>query len=583
MTKPNNEFTERVSLSTEETNQLENRLVNNELTKKDIEILLSLLSFSAWVQERLSRAKLTIKRLNTLFGFKNESKKKNKNKKNSEKSNDSSNGSSDNTNAEENTEAANDAETSSQDKPENKLPVNWDASKNHGRYAASEYPGCQDIDVPMDDEHLKQSLCPECAACDTEAKVVPLPPKMIVQLESHPLVSGRRYCLEQSRCLLCLTYFKATLPEEAQGKKKYSPNCTSAIAIHHYYAGLPFKRIEMLQAAQGIPLADATQYDLMSRFYHSVAQPVMTELEKYAAEGSSLFFDDSSHRILEQIALNKSACSPGDKRSIHATAILSIYEGRRIYLFKTNTLPAGKQLRELLETRQSNDQFLTMSDASAQNFPELKASLLSRWIISLCLTHGRRRFVELMDEAHIDHDIVFVLDCFSQVYQHDEHCKNENLDLRARLEYHQKNSGPLMEALRIWMNNLLLYKRVEPNSSLGEALAYMLKRWEWLTQFLRTPGAALDNNLCEQAVKLVIRYRKNSLFYRTFQGANIGDAIMSLLHTAAHNNVNIFNYFNELQAHAVLVNESPASWLPWNYQETIQCLVQRQPKKINSG
>ena len=65
--------------------------------------------------------------------------------------------------------------------------------------------------------------------------------------------------------------------------------------------------------------------------------------------------------------------------------------------------------------------------------------------------------------------------------------------------------------------------RVEPNSGPGAAIAYMTKRWDRFTLFLRQPGAPLDNNLCERALKKAILHRKNSLFYKTQNGARVGD------------------------------------------------------------
>jgi hypothetical protein len=44
-------------------------------------------------------------------------------------------------------------------------------------------------------------------------------------------------------------------------------------------------------------------------------------------------------------------------------------------------------------------------------------------------------------------------------------------------------------------------RRVEPNSALGGAISHLLKRWEKLTLFLRVPGAPLDNNVCQRALK----------------------------------------------------------------------------------
>jgi transposase len=70
-----------------------------------------------------------------------------------------------------------------------------------------------------------------------------------------------------------------------------------------------------------------------------------------------------------------------------------------------------------------------------------------------------------------------------------------------------------MDALKTWLDRQLDERLVEPNSSLGKAIVYMQTHWETLTRFLSVPGAPLDNNLAERALKLFIRQRKNSLFY----------------------------------------------------------------------
>jgi len=65
-----------------------------------------------------------------------------------------------------------------------------------------------------------------------------------------------------------------------------------------------------------------------------------------------------------------------------------------------------------------------------------------------------------------------------------------------------------MDELKRWLTEQIEQHRVEPNSSLGEAISYMLKHWNELTLFLRQPGAPLDNNVCERALKKVILHRK---------------------------------------------------------------------------
>ena len=112
-------------------------------------------------------------------------------------------------------------------------------------------------------------------------------------------------------------------------------------------------------------------------------------------------------------------------------------------------------------------------------------------------------------------------------------------------------------------------KHVEPNSGLGKAITYLLKHWDALTLFLRRPGAPLDNNIVERALKKAILHRKNALFYRTQNGARVGDLFMALIHTCELCGANPFEYLTELQRHAAELATNPGKWLPWTYRETL--------------
>ncbi|MBU0653375.1 MAG: transposase, partial [Proteobacteria bacterium] len=147
--------------------------------------------------------------------------------------------------------------------------------------------------------------------------------------------------------------------------------------------------------------------------------------------------------------------------------------------------------------------------------------------------------------------------------------KDQNLSPQERLILHQRESGPVMKDLKAWFSEQLDQKKTEPNSGLGKAIAYMLKHLEPLTLFLRVPGAPLDNNICERALKKAILNRKNSLFYKTEHGAFIGDMFMSLIHTCNLGHVNPFDYLTALQKHTSEVFKNPGNWMPWNYQASL--------------
>src|ERR1039458_6548593 len=93
------------------------------------------------------------------------------------------------------------------------------------------------------------------------------------------------------------------------------------------------------------------------------------------------------------------------------------------------------------------------------------------------------------------------------------------------------------------------------------------------TLFLRQAGAPLDNNLVERALKKAILHRKNSLFYKTRKGAQMGDLFMSMIHTCELNGVNAFDYLTELQRHAKQLKQNPPGWMPWNYRDALARLA----------
>ncbi len=156
-----------------------------------------------------------------------------------------------------------------------------------------------------------------------------------------------------------------------------------------------------------------------------------------------------------------------------------------------------------------------MCDALSRNLPgELET------IVANCLAHGRRQFVDVV--AYFPEACEYVLDALKVVYHNDALAQERNLSPEERLAFHQAESGPTMQTLHAWLGRQLDERLVEPNSSLGKAIGYMLRHWPELTLFLRQAGAPLDNNLCERALKKAILHRKNSLFFKTENALALG-------------------------------------------------------------
>jgi hypothetical protein len=174
----------------------------------------------------------------------------------------------------------------------------------------------------------------------------------------------------------------------------------------------------------------------------------------------------------------------------------------------------------------------------------------------------------------------YVLEMLGQVYGHDAEARKQRLTPEQRLQFHQQHSGPIMEQLHRWLEAQLAQKKTEPNSGLGKAITYLLRHWHPLTAFLRIAGSPLDNNIVERALKRAVVHRKNALFYRTLNGAQVGDLFMTLIHTCQLSGANSFDYLTELQRHARELATHPADWMPWNYRETLAQAMPISPSTL---
>jgi len=372
--------------------------------------------------------------------------------------------------------------------------------------------------------------------------------------------------LEKLRCNLCGKVFTAAAPEGI-GEEKYNAKAASMIALLKYGSGLPFNRLGGLQGSLGIPLPPSTQWEIVEGLATRL-DPVYRELIRQAAQGDILHNDDTSMKILERMGKRREKWEHDSEEDaartgVFTSGIVSTAQDSRIALFFTGQRHAGENLADVLAKRAEElGPPIQMCDALSRNTSPVFES-----IVANCLAHGRRKFIDVVESFPTE--CRHVLKTLGQVYKNDAETKKQHMSPEQRLRFHQAESRPLLDELQRWMKDQVDERRVEPNSGLGQAIAYMQNHWEKLTQFLRTPGAPLDNNLCERALKKVILHRKNSMFYKTDHGARVGDLFMSLIYTCQLSDASAFEYLTALQEHIADVTREPAAWMPWNYREAV--------------
>lgn len=426
-----------------------------------------------------------------------------------------------------------------------------EGKKGHGRNGASAYVGAEKLRVNHEELKVKD-LCPGCRKGKLYETTAP---GVLLRVVGSAPIQAKVYELQKLRCNLCGEVFTAK-PPEGVGEHKYDPSAGAMVALLKYGTGLPFNRLESLQGDLGIPLPASTQWEIVEKVADHI-YPAYDELVRQAAQGELFFNDDTTMKILSLI--NAQAEGDPPRKAVFTSAILANHEGHRISLFFTGRKHAGENMADLLQKRASGrDPPIQMCDALSRNVPQG-----FRIVLANCLVHARRNFIDAM--AGFPQKCQHVLEALGKVYHHDATCKEEGMEPAERLRYHQAHSAPIMKELKGWLQDQLEKKEVEPNSPMGKAVAYMLKHWTPLTQFLRVPKAPLDNNLCEQALKKAILHRKNANFFKTEHGAYVGDLFMSLIHTCKLNGVNPFLYLTMLQKHKSRLFKKPQNYMPWNY------------------
>jgi len=435
------------------------------------------------------------------------------------------------------------------------LHAEAERASGHGRNGAAAYRGAKKIAIT----HAKLAHGDRCPDCERGNVYAQKEPKALVRIVGQAPLAATVYELERLRCNACGQVFTAEEPEGV-GPDKYDETAAAMIAQLKYGSGIPFYRLESLEHQLGIPLPAATQWEIVEEAAEAI-KPAHEQLIRQAAHGRVLHNDDTGMRVLRMER------EPSDERTgVFTSGIVSAGEGHNIALYFTGRQHAGENLADVLAERAAGlPAAIQMCDALSRNVPKLNAG--AQILLANCMAHGRRQFVDVA--PNFPDECRYVLEMLGRVYGVDAEAREHRLTPQQRLELHRQRSAPVMEELHAWLERQFAQHRTEPNSGLGKAITYLLRHWRPLTLFLREAGAPLDNNIVERALKRAVLHRKNALFYRTLNGAAVGDLFMSLIHTCQLCDANSFEYLIELHRHARELAANAAEWMPWSYRDAL--------------
>jgi nucleotide-binding universal stress UspA family protein len=129
-----------------------------------------------------------------------------------------------------------------------------------------------------------------------------------------------------------------------------------------------------------------------------------------------------------------------------------------------------------------------------------------------CWAHARRKFVEAEKTSPaLAHEAVARIRALYAV----EH-EAKDLDPSARAALRRQQAGPLLEALKRWLDRE--QAQAVPRTPVAEALQYALNQWAALNVYVHDGELAIDNNAAERAIKPFAIGRKNWMFFGSDRG-----------------------------------------------------------------
>jgi hypothetical protein len=421
-----------------------------------------------------------------------------------------------------------------------------------------------------------------CSLCGV-GRVFRYRDKLIIRVVGQPIFTAEGHHFQQGRCRLCGAIFRAEGSQQilragvGTSYILYDWSACAMLIVMHYFAGGPFKRLEALHQGWGVPLPDSNQWRIVDESDDLLA-PLYRAMEKHAIQNArSLSYDDTGSMIIEirrQIqqeirALALLGESTKQLRTgINATAVYIETQQANVVLFFTGRHHAGEIIDRILEHRRAGTQKLVaITDAASKNFCHDHTDELEE---AVCHAHCYLKFRAVKDQFPAEYAVAG--EVYKEVFNNDDKAKALGLPPEQRMLFHRQHSKPQMARLWQMCKEKTDGNLVEPNSLLWEPLSFVINQWPRLTKFYEVPGVPLHSNLVEQTLIIPVRYLAGSFAYKTQNGADVGDRLMSLIATANANGIEPVAYLTECLRNHEQLAKRPDSYLPWVYRDRLQQL-----------
>lgn len=331
-------------------------------------------------------------------------------------------------------------------------------------------------------------------------------------------------------------------PERVLDKSLLGPGFLAQIVFDRFGNHMPYARLEKKYASEGLDLARSVLCSSSMR----CAELLRPVFDAHVAEVLESL-ETSVLQVDDTYGTQRNGQQPG-RKTIHVWAWRDQHAG---VFYKATEFRNRGSPREVLGNRHGRLQ----SDGH-DCYDGLDSDLITRFG---CWAHLRRFFEEAkrLGDRAADKPLEWI----GKLFHIERHAKqgidNRMLTDEELVQLRQRESAPIVVAIKAWMEEAQMEPPSLPKSPLMEGVRYGLNQWPTLERFLDDGRVReISNNGCERALRAVVVGRKNWLFFGSEEGTEASLILLSLVQSCREHGISPLLYLRDVLR---AVSSTPAS------------------------
>ncbi len=328
----------------------------------------------------------------------------------------------------------------------------------------------------------------------------------------------------------------ADLPSLPIPKGNASASLLAFIIVSKFIDHLPLYRILQIFKRQDLNISKSTMSGWVNQTAKLLELLYESFKEKFLENASYIQSDESPIRVQDRT-----------KRKTTHRGYMWVYRNpvKNTVIFDYNK-GRGKKVPETF--------FKDFTGTLQTDGYKVYQSLNTKGDITLlgCMAHARRYFEKALDNdpKRAEYVLFLIQDLYKMERKVKEREKSPAIIKRYRIRY----ALPILNKIELYLKTEI--NKVLPKSSIGIAMAYSLKIWDNLKQYVYDGRYEIDNNLIENVIRPLAIGRKNYLFAGS--------------HDAAKNYAIFYTFFANCKIH----NIDPFKWI-------VDVISRMQEHKVN--